>query len=157
MTNADRRGAWIPYAIIGVFLFLFMLLGNFVRIALTTFNGTVAEHPYETGLAYNRELAARARVTGEGLVPALNVQRHGDTIFVSLLVRDSRGNAALLSHARVRIIRPTKAGMDLSVPMQMARGSATAQAILPAPGLWDVVVSAQADGVPVQIVRRLVP
>jgi nitrogen fixation protein FixH len=61
--SADRpRGRWIPWLFVGGFLLVCAVNGVMIWVALSSWTGLAANQPYDRGLAYNRNLAAAARL-----------------------------------------------------------------------------------------------
>jgi nitrogen fixation protein FixH len=154
MNGPRPSDVWIPRSIVAVFVLLFIVLGHLVYIALSTFNGTVTDHPYENGLAYNGEITAREKLSRSGIAPELIVTRLNERrLQVQLRLADRRR----IDNARLRVIRPTQAGLDRHYAMSPNAEGASILIDLPAPGLWDLVAEAKVDGLAIQSVKRLVP
>lgn len=148
---------WLPWFIVGFFLLLFLVLGDMVRVALGGFQGVVTDNAYQAGLAYDRELDARTRQERSGMTAMVTVENGArGAAHVHVTVQDAAGEVIPLLRGRVRFIRPTTGGMDRQSVLRPAGVALAAVVALPAPGLWDVVVTTEADGVPLQFVRRVV-
>jgi nitrogen fixation protein FixH len=153
MAEATRHhpiDRWLPWMIAAVFVLLTAVLFWFVQIAYASFNGTVTDHAYERGLAYNDILAARRTQAESGYAPQLSVTKSGLNVAVSVRVP-----GAILSAAQLRFIRPTHAGMDQTLPLSCTGNVCTGQATLPVKGVWDAVATLRAGGVPLQIDQRI--
>ncbi|MBJ7414553.1 MAG: FixH family protein [Niveispirillum sp.] len=55
-----KKDRWIPWAFVGFFVFLAVVQGSFVTVAIRTFPGLVTDRPYATGLSYNQVLKEQA-------------------------------------------------------------------------------------------------
>ena len=56
-----RKSLWIPATIIGFFLLLMVIEGNFIAIAVSHQSSVVSDDAYEAGLHYNKVLREQAR------------------------------------------------------------------------------------------------
>lgn len=158
MTPTSRLiDRWLPWMIVGVFVLLFIVLGQMVHMALSGFQGVVTEHAYEEGLAYNRQLDAKARQLRSGFVPSLSVAALAGTVVqVRYAVRTDAGAAIPIQQVSIRFIRPTAAGMDRHLVLRPAGDAAQGRIALPARGVWDVVAMTTVGGVPLQSIERIV-
>jgi len=148
---------WIPWMIVGVFVVLAVVLFSFVDTAFKSFNGVVTSRPFEKGLAYNSELAARERQARSGFNAVLAVEPAGRAqARVSLTVTDSRGRTRLPERSTLRFVRPTQAGLDTAVALKASTDRLTGVASLPAAGVWDVVAEVVVGGIPLQVTKRVV-
>ena len=147
----------IPVLFIAAFLVVSAVNGALIFFAEDTFSGLETDNAYERGLGYNQALAgeaaqerlgwhAQAAIYGDG------EERH--TLRVELLDRDGRPIAGL--RLRAYLVRPSNAGLDLSLTLQPAGdGAYAADFVLPAPGQWDLRLVARRDELAWQHSERL--
>lgn len=71
---ARRSGGFIPWIYVIGMLVVIAVNGTMIYCAMSTWPGMAAEHPYQEGIAYNRELAAEKRqeALGWDLAPRLS-------------------------------------------------------------------------------------
>ncbi len=134
---------------------LFMLLGFFglilvanialVYLATSSWNGVVQKQPYERGLAYDEVLAEKKELVESGWVSHVEYDPQQRLVMIDL--KDKNGPVSGAT-GEVTFFRPVHDGEDLDVTLvpvsQPGRYQATAD--VPAPGLWEVRISAEKDG-----------
>ncbi|MDE2578349.1 MAG: FixH family protein [Hyphomicrobiales bacterium] len=122
---------------------------NFVMIrsALATFSGEVTKHPYEEGLAYNKQIAAATVQNGLGWVVDAHATRDaGGMAAVDYRVRDKSGAPVAGLDARLHFAWPTDMKRDKHVMLaETAPGVYTVREPLGA-GAWDLEFSASRNG-----------
>ena len=137
-----QRGAWIPWAFVGLFGVVVAVNGIMIWLALGTFPGLVTERPYDRGLAYNRNLEAAAAQAGLGWEARLAARLAGPTMaLVELTLRDRDGRPLDGAEVRAQLRRPVGTGSDLDLVLApTGPGTYRAATTLPRPGAWDVHV-----------------
>jgi nitrogen fixation protein FixH len=127
-------------------IFVAMLVANtaLVVVSLGSFTGLVTDHSYAKGLAYNHVLAdARAQAAlGWRVAIAFEPTAPGAG---RLVVEVADGTGRPLAPARLdgRLVRPAAARADVALDLRPAGvGRWTADIAPPAPGLWEVRVTA---------------
>jgi nitrogen fixation protein FixH len=142
------RDRWIPWYFVAFFLVVALVDGIMVTLAVRTHTGTVTDHPYERGLAYNQVVAAAQKQ--EALGWKATIAYAGNALHFTL--RDAAGTTLKPERAMAYISRPTQAGMDFTLPLTGERTAVT----FPQPGLWEVRVEALYQGKSYQQSVRLV-
>lgn len=148
MTTLPRRDKWIPWYFVMFFVAIALVDATMVTLAVRTHTGTVTDHAYEKGLAYNRVVAAEA--TQEALGWKASITLTGKQLRV--LLRDSNGAPLQAQSIKAHISRPTQAGMDFDVALK--DGQATID--FPLKGLWEIRIYALANGHSYQQSQRVV-
>ena len=154
------RGKHVLYAMVAMFGLVIAVNLVFVYLAIDTFTGVTTENPYKEGLAYNQVLAARDAQRDLGWQGNVTYERTGvddgpRQIAVSVSDRDGRPLRGLSLDGSLH--RPTHAGVDQPlIWRETAPGRYTAEAALPEPGNWDLLVSARdGDSPPFEMKARL--
>jgi nitrogen fixation protein FixH len=117
-----------------------------IHYALSTFRGEVGAHPYEAGLAYNREIAAsRAQSERNWIVEAhLQNAPGGRTLEVSM--RDSAGEPISDLQVSATFAAPVDARLDRRVEL-MSIGEGRYTGVAPvSPGNWDLEIQSRRAG-----------
>lgn len=140
-----RRVWWYFVAFFG---FVAAVNAAMVTTALRTHSGTVTEHPYEKGLAYNDVVKATEKQAALGWTSRLEFTR--GALFFS--VRDAKNQPLSLEKATASFTRPAQSGMDFVVELTGRETPIT----FPAKGQWEVRVDAMHKGVPYQESKRIV-
>lgn len=152
--SGDR---YIPWLFVAFFAVVFAANGVLIAIAWESFTGLSTEHAYDKGLAYNQTLAeaeAQEKLGWKLGIDASALKRGGGRLAVVL--RDGDGAVLTGAHLEARFIRPTSAGADTPMALvETAAGRYEAEAALPLPGQWDMVVIANHDGASYQTTRRI--
>lgn len=134
---------WIPWYIALFFTLMVLTLVPMAWIAVKTMPGTVTEHSYEKGLAYNKTLAAAEREKSLGWQSDINIDGKDAERRLSFSLKDSAGAALDNAEVAARMTRPVQGGMDQTVKLSsVGNGRYEAVVRFPAPGVWDVAVSA---------------
>ena len=133
------RDRWIPWYFVIFFVVLIAVDGTMATIAVRTNPGTVTQHPYESGLAYNK------------VVEAANAQKKlgwtGDVDFkngtLTFSLRDAVQHAVIPDSVHVSFIRPSQSGMDFEADLLPdGNGHFALTPQFSAKGLWEVRVYA---------------
>ncbi len=151
-TTIDAR--YIPWLIVGFFVVIAGVLSTFVYLAVTTYRGVVTEQAYEKGVAYNDIIARAEGQDKKGWLSSIEVD--GRRIVFTL--RDQRRDTIKVDAVDLVMFRPTQDGMDRVYTMQMqTNGSYVADVSdLPATGIWEVRITAQAQQGAYQTSKRVV-
>lgn len=142
------RDKLIPWYFVLFFVGLALVDGIMVTLAVRTHTGTVTDHPYERGLAYNRVIEAEEKQEAlgwNGTIGYVGGQLH-------FTLRDQKGNAIIPETVKATITRPTQAGMDFTVEMKDGQTPVA----FPAKGLWEVRVDAVYNQLHYQQSKRIV-
>jgi nitrogen fixation protein FixH len=135
---SGKRVAWYFITFFG---FIAAVNTVMVTLAIRTHSGTVTEHPYEKGLAYNQVVDAKKKQEELGWKGAVEL-RHSlesgspSTLFFEL--RDNNGAVINPTKVTATITRPTQSGMDFTAALNATQTPIT----FPAKGIWHVRVNA---------------
>jgi len=125
-----------------------MLAVNFIfaSYAVKTFSGLDSDNPYDSGLAYNKEIeAARAQAALGWTVDLTRTQEAGGAQ-VTVTVKDKAGQPVAGLDAALHFYFPATRKLDRQVvAAAVAEGVYSGAAAL-APGRWDVEVDLSRDG-----------
>jgi nitrogen fixation protein FixH len=147
-TQMTQRDRWIPWYFVAFFVFIALVDGVMVTLAVNTHTGLVTDHPYEKGLAYNQVVKAEKKQEALGWESEIEFVKG----VLHFALRDRNNQTLVPEKITATLVRPTQAGMDFSVEMN---SSATPVAF-PAPGLWEARIDAIYQGVHYQQSRRIV-
>ncbi len=147
---------FIPYYIVGFFVFLTLLLSAFIYVAIHNYPGEVTRDPYQEGLHYNHiisEAAAQRRLGWKG---HMKFDAHELTVHTCFSLADKNGKAITNADTRVWFIRPTHAGHDKdAVPLKAdGKGNYSGVIHLAWPGDWEVHVSATSGNHNFQMIKQ---
>ncbi len=150
-TGADKGRPLTGWMVLAMLLAFFGVIGSvnavMVYSALSTFSGEVEAHPYEHGIAYNREIAsAREQVTRGWKVDASLERLSSGETRILVLARDAGG--ADISGVELAANLASPADKKLDVPaklLEIAPGRFEAHVVV-APGARDLVLTASQGG-----------
>lgn len=148
MSTALNRDKWIPWYFVLFFAVVASVNAVMVTLAIRSYSGTVTEHPYEKGLAYNQVIAAADAQEKLGWKSEIGYEGG----MLNFVLRDKAGARLTPTQAVASITRPTARGMDFTLPLKSAATPVT----FPAHGVWEVRVDAEYDGHRYQHTRRIV-
>ncbi len=132
--------------IVGFFLVVFAVDGVMIYKAVKTFSGEVVAHPYERGIAYNRDIAqAREQAARDWKVDVrLSRVSPGETE-IQVSAQDSAGGVSGVEMSAL-FAAPADLAKDVRVKLQqVAPGHYAGKAALPR-GQRDLVLTATAGG-----------
>lgn len=133
--------------IVGFFLFVGAANGVMIYKAIVTFSGEVVPHPYERGLAYNRDIArAREQAMRDWKVDAqLSRLASGETE-ISVVARDRDGAEVSGVEMAALFAAPADLSKDMRVKLrETSPGRYASKATIPA-GQRDLVLTASRGG-----------
>lgn len=139
---------WMVLAIfVGLFFIVLGANGAMTYFALKTFSGEVIAHPYERGLAYNREIAAaRAQESRDWKVDVRLAPASADKTQIIVTLRDAAGAALNGLDLEAVLIAPANLKQDIRVRLEeQGDGSYAGDAAFIA-GRRDLVLSAKRAG-----------
>lgn len=122
-----------------VLFFGVIFAANFymAREALHTFSGEVNTHPYETGLAYNKVIAAGKRQQALGWKSRITfTPTNGSKGHVHVALTDAQGAVVQGETVTLEAQRPAQEGKDFNVALNAEAGGYGADVTFPLPGLW---------------------
>lgn len=145
-TRAPRQKGWyIPWIFVGLFLVVAAVNGVMIHFAFSSWTGLQTEEHFLKGIKYNQDLAgARAQAERGWQVNADFTSTEPLKGLASLTLRDKNG--ALLDGATVKIklIRPTSVGHDVTMDLPyLGEGRYAAPVTLTLEGQWDMRVEIQ--------------
>lgn len=131
---------------VGLFLIVGAVNGVMIFSAVSTFRGEVVAHPFERGLAYNRDIAqARAQAARDWTVEAHLTRDAQDAVLV-VTARDGDGAPVAGAALRANLLAPADVAKDVTLTLQeIAPGRYEGHARVP-PGLRDLVLIAERAG-----------
>ena len=143
---------WVPWAIAGAFVVVFTVNGAFAYLALSSDTGLVTDHPFAVGSGYNRVLDAVDKQNALGW--SLSAASHEGRAVLHLRDRDGRPLAGAAIEAAA--LRPLGPAHDMALHFHPAAdGTYVADAALPLPGQWDLMLRAVQGGQEVRVTRRI--
>jgi nitrogen fixation protein FixH len=147
-TARPLTGRFVFIAVVSFFAVVIGVNVVMMRLAVTTLPGTEVDSAYSAGLAYQREiLAARQQNARDWKVDA-HVERKPDGFAaINIRAQDRRGAPLAGLAVFARLERPTDWRADQAFEIAGGGGGSyrgTAQSV--APGQWDLVIEADADG-----------
>ena len=147
------RDRMIPLYFFLFFAVIFAVDAVMVTIAIKTNPGTITDHPYEKGLAYNSIIESNNAQLALGWKGSLLYQNG----LVSFSLTDVSGKTILPDTVTANFTRPTQQGMDFSVEMTASKdGQFTATPNFPSKGLWEMRVYAKSHDKSYQLSKRIV-
>jgi nitrogen fixation protein FixH len=139
---------WKVLAIfVGFFMTVFIVDGVMAFKAVRTFSGEVTPHPYERGVAYNKEIAeGRAQAARDWKVDA-HVTRTGPReAAIEVVARDAAGAPVAGVEVTALFAAPATLSQDVRATLvETAPGRYSGKAALP-PGQRDLVLTAAREG-----------
>lgn len=148
MTGMTRSDKFIPWYFVLFFLWVAAVDTVMVTLAVRTHTGTVTDHPYEKGLAYNR--VVQAETVQEKLGWAASIDLKDGRLRVA--IKDARGVVLTPDRLTARIRRPTQEGMDFEVTLE----NGEAPLSFPLEGLWEIRIFARVGEQSYQQSKRVV-
>lgn len=148
MSTVLKRDKWIPWYFVLFFVVVAAVNAVMVTLALRSYSGTVTDHPYEKGLAYNKVVAAANEQDALGWKAGI-LYKQGKLHYV---LQDKNGIVLKPDMVEASISRPTQRGLDFALPLA---GEAT-QVDFPEKGVWEVRVDALYQGKHHQHMQRIV-
>jgi nitrogen fixation protein FixH len=133
--------------IVGFFLFVGAVNGVMIYKAVKTFSGEVVAHPYERGLAYNREIAqAREQAARDWKVDVRVARAATGEIEIVVSARDAKGREISGVDMSALLAAPADLARDVRVKLaETAPGRYAGVAAIP-PGQRDLVLTAESEG-----------
>jgi nitrogen fixation protein FixH len=125
-----------------------MLLANFImaRAAVKTFSGLDTDNPYDTGLAYNQDIAAARAQAALGWSVELTRTPDGKATQLTAAVKDKVGQPVTGLDVSMRFLHPATRQFDHAILADaIAEGVYAGSASL-APGRWEVEIDFNRKG-----------
>jgi|GEM_PF-451196 len=174
--TADRRpiDAWIPWFFVIFFAVVLAADGTLGYFAFSSWTGIGDENRnhYEKGLAYNAELSQVEAQVAAGIRGRLDfrpVAAPGGAgrpvaadegaktgVWLELALTNPDGTPLLGAEVQVRALRPTSGGHDTAFVLPaLGEGRYGAAVAFSLPGVWDLVVTAEAGATRFRIDKRV--
>lgn len=148
MTGMTQRDKWIPWYFVLFFTIIAAVNAVMVTMAIRTHTGTITDHPYEKGIAYNQVVKAESKQ--EELGWKANINLNNNILQVSF--KDAHDAVLHADKITARMIRPTQEGMDFEVALENGQTSVD----FPVKGLWEIRIFASIEGQSYQQSKRVV-
>ncbi|MBI1275017.1 hypothetical protein GC177_03490 [bacterium] len=157
-STAPLRDRIIPWYFVLFFLALVLIDGTMVTLAVTSQTGTVTDHPYEKGLAYNKVVAAADAQARLGWKSTIQWKAQaGSQGTVTIRLTDRNDSPIDKARTHLAIMRPSQDGMDFSVELkEISAGTYSSAITFPAKGLWELRAYADRGNETYQHAIRLV-
>ena len=136
-------GSKILVILILFFGMIFTVNGAMVYYAVTTFSGEVDPHPYEHGLAYNRDIATAEAQAARHWQVAAHITGASGTKTVEAIFRDRNGHALTGLAVIAKLEFATDMIRDRSLVLTEATPGAYRGRIAIANGEWTLVIDAK--------------
>jgi nitrogen fixation protein FixH len=150
-TGADKGRPLTGWMVLAMLLAFFGVVGSvnavMVYSALSTFSGEVEAHPYEHGIAYNREIASAREQAARGWKVDASLERlsSGETR-IAVVARDAGGADISGVELVANLASPADKKQDVPAKLQeIAPGRFEARVVV-APGARDLVLTASQGG-----------
>ena len=150
-TVADKGRPLTGWMVLAMLLAFFGVIGSvnafMVYSALSTFSGEVEPHPYEHGIAYNREIASAREQAARGWKVDASLERlsSGETL-ISVLARDASGADISGVEVAANLASPADKRQDAPAKLlEIAPGRFESRVVV-APGARDLVLTASRGG-----------
>ncbi|MHB8886876.1 MAG: FixH family protein [Methylovirgula sp.] len=138
-------GAKVLAILILFFGMIFAVNGAMVYYAETTFSGEVDPHPYEHGLAYNRDIATAESQAARHWQVAAHITGTSRTKTVEAIFRDGNGHALAGLAVIAKLEFATDMNRDRSLILTEATPGVYRGEIAVANGEWNLVIAAKRD------------
>jgi nitrogen fixation protein FixH len=128
--------------------FSVMLLVNFIMAAyaVKTFSGLDSDNPYDSGLAYNKEIAAAKAQGALGWSVDLTRTPDGAATQVTATVKDKSGQPVSGLDVSMHFFYPATRKLDHEVMASPVADGVYAAAAVLQPGHWDVEIDLKREG-----------
>ncbi len=155
-TASTPSGRYIPWIYVIGMLVVIAVNGSLIYYAMSTWPGMAATHPYEEGVAYNRELAAEARQEALGWNFEIRLRRglRGLEMDVEAAGKDG----AKLDGLRIAATLERPIGAPETQELKLrpaAAGTYTAPVASLPRGQWEARIAATDGAHTVYVARRL--
>lgn len=132
--------------IVGFFVLVLGVNGVMAYLAVKTFSGEVVAHPYERGLAYNRDIARAREQAARDWKVDVKLSRGAEGVEILVTARDASGAAVSGADMSATFAAPADLSRDIRLRLEeTAPGSYSGRAAIPA-GQRDLVLSALRGG-----------
>lgn len=136
-------GPGVLAILLGSFAVVASVNGAMVYYALSTFSGEVDPHPYEHGLAYNKDIAAAEAQEARHWRVAAAIRGKGDAKSVEAVFHDDAGHAIAGLAVTAHLEFATDMRHDTGLKLQEVSPGIYRGALSLASGQWDLVIEAK--------------
>jgi nitrogen fixation protein FixH len=154
-TTTPLKGKTIFLYFLAFFGFIAIVNAGMITLALRTHTGTVTDHPYEKGLAYNEVVnaeVAQEKLGWKGEIILRRFSEKENSFRLEFSLKDKNDNRITPTKVTARISRPTQAGMDFDVELD----NSEAHISFPEKGSWEVRIFAEVVDKKYQQSKRIV-
>ena len=150
-----KSDKWIPYYFVAFFLFLFVVDGFMVYMAVSTHTGVIEKDAYERGIHYNAALEEKARQKESGWSSVIGFSDDGGLTFA---LTDRDGMEISGAKVTAEMVRPASAGADFTQEILETgmTGQYAAEIVFPEKGYWEIRITAEKDGMTYRKYKRVV-
>jgi nitrogen fixation protein FixH len=151
MNEAGKGRPLTGWKVLAMLLAFFGVIGSvnavMVYSALSTFSGEVEAHPYEHGVAYNRDIASAREQVARGWKVDASMQRlaSGETLIV-VLARDAKGADISGVELAANLASPVDKKQDVLAKLQETAPGRFEARVVVAAGARDLVLTASQGG-----------
>jgi len=133
-----KPGWWIPWSFVAFFVVVVGVNAGMMTAAFSTFTGLSTANHYRRGVSYNKALEAEAAQRTRGWQATTGFVQTGPRKGRLVVTFTDRAGELLLSlDVTARIVRPTNAGSDFSIPLRpLGDGRYAADIAFPLAGQW---------------------
>lgn len=163
ITHVSNRtdGWWYPWIFVAVFMVVFSVNGILVYFALSTATGQVTQDAFQEGRHFNARLAQKAAQVKLGWRSTLTHQSiaianasHAQSL--RLHFADAKNHGVNALSIKATAVRPTQIKYDRALTFTpQGNGVYTAHIKLPAPGIWDIHVTARRANEVFKLIKRI--
>ena len=140
-------GRTVLFAVLGFFGVVMGVNVVMAYLAISTFSGLQTEHPYETGLAFNKAVDEAQAQAGRGWTVDLHLDRAANgVVSIAAALRDAAGAPLSGETVTVGLRAPATATHDHSAMLAEAEAGAYRGTVSADPGQWDVELVATSNG-----------
>ena len=139
-------GRMVMLMLVAFFGLMLLVNGIMATMAVKTFSGLDSDNPFDTGLAYNKEIAAAKAQAALGWAVDLNRSPDGAGTQVTATVKDKAGLPVAGLDVQLHFHHPANRKLDHDVSASPVAEGVYAGAAQLTPGRWDVEIDLNRDG-----------
>jgi nitrogen fixation protein FixH len=111
----ELTGRDVLFCVLAFFAVVFAVNAYFIRVALSTHTGVVANEPYRKGLQYNERIAADSRQSGLGWKSEVLLEAKNEVL--SFTLSDASGLPVRGLTVTANVGRPVSSGEDVTLKL----------------------------------------
>jgi nitrogen fixation protein FixH len=144
ISERPLTGRGVLLILVGFFGVVFAVNFYMARVALSTFSGEVNAHPYEIGVAYNKEIAASRAQDALGWTIAADVAKVvGGHSAIVVTARDADGRALQDLDIKVTLESPVDRARDTHAILSSIGDGVYSGSVPATLGRWEAVIDAR--------------